>query len=104
MFGLPKFNQQSSCWVASMIDAVSRAPDVERVRMSFERWMISQRKLGRLLQEDAEPSSVEAPSGALGECKRRPAGIPLAASPAIPDGWPQLTCRIIKRPTAGIHT
>lgn len=32
------------------------------------------------------------------------AGIPLAASPAIPDGWPQLTCRIIKRPTAGIHT
>ncbi len=49
MFGLPQFNQQSSCWVASMIDAVWRVPDSERARISFERWMNSQRKLGRLL-------------------------------------------------------
>lgn len=68
MFGLPQFNQQSPCWVASMIDAVWRAPAIERVRIRFERWMNSRRKLGRLLQEDAEPSWIEAPSGGLGEC------------------------------------
>lgn len=49
MFGLPQFNQQSPCWVASMIDAVWRVPNSERARISFERWMNSQRKLGRLL-------------------------------------------------------
>jgi hypothetical protein len=49
MFRLPQLNQQSPCWAASMIDAVWRVPDSERVRISFERWMNSQRKLGRLL-------------------------------------------------------
>jgi hypothetical protein len=68
MFRLPQLNQQSPCWAASMIDAVWRAPDIGRARIRFERWMNSQGKLGRLLQEDAEPSWVEAPSGRLGEC------------------------------------
>jgi hypothetical protein len=40
-------------------DAVWRAPDIERLRMSFERWLFVQQIEGRLLVERAGPSWVE---------------------------------------------
>lgn len=44
-------------------DAAWRAPDVERLRMSFERWLFVQQIEGRLLVERAGPSWIEARLG-----------------------------------------
>ncbi|EED40468.1 hypothetical protein SSKA14_3490 [Stenotrophomonas sp. SKA14] len=47
-------------------DAQLRAPDIERLRMSFERWLLVQQIEGRLLMERAGPPWVEARFGRLG--------------------------------------
>jgi hypothetical protein len=41
-------------------DAVWRAPDIDRLRISFERWLFVQQNEGRVLVERAGPSWVEA--------------------------------------------
>lgn len=44
-------------------DARWRAPDIERLRISFERWLDLHQSPGRLLVESAGPSWVEARFG-----------------------------------------
>ncbi|MNT91616.1 hypothetical protein D3C72_2327480 [compost metagenome] len=47
-------------------DAKWRAPDIERLRLSFERWLDLHQSQGQLLVESAGPSWLEARFGRFG--------------------------------------
>lgn len=65
-------NAPSRVLIRMPADARWRAPDIERLRLSFERWLDLHQSQGRLLVERAEPSWVEARFGGF--------------SGAVPDG------------------
>lgn len=65
-------NTPSHVLIRMPADAVWRAPDIERLRIRFERWLFVQQSEGRLLVERAGPSWVEARLG--------------RSSAAVPDG------------------
>ncbi|MDV9041471.1 cold-shock protein [Stenotrophomonas sp. RAC2] len=56
-------NAPSRVLIRMPADARWRAPDIERLRISFERWLLVQQIEGRLLVERAGPSWVEARFG-----------------------------------------
>ncbi|WP_414497040.1 cold-shock protein [Stenotrophomonas maltophilia] len=58
-------NAPSRVLIRMPADARWRAPDIERLRASFERWLDLHQSEGRLLVERAEPSWVEARLGRL---------------------------------------
>ncbi|HDS1826828.1 TPA: cold-shock protein [Stenotrophomonas maltophilia] len=53
-------NAPSRVLIRMPADARWRAPDIERLRISFERWLLVQQIEGRVLVERAGPSWVEA--------------------------------------------
>ena len=53
-------NAPSRVLIRMPADARWRAPDIERLRISFERWLFVQQSEGRVLVERAGPSWVEA--------------------------------------------
>lgn len=53
-------NAPSRVLIRMPADARWRAPDIERLRISFERWLDLHQSEGRLLVESAGPSWVEA--------------------------------------------
>lgn len=56
-------NAPSRVLIRMPADARWRAPDIERLRISFERWLDLHQSQGRLLVESAGPSWVEARFG-----------------------------------------
>ena len=56
-------NAPSRVLIRMPADARWRAPDIERLRISFERWLDLHQSRGRLLVESAGPSWVEARFG-----------------------------------------
>jgi len=56
-------NAPSRVLIRMPADARWRAPDIERLRVSFERWLDLHQSQGRLLVESAGPSWVEARFG-----------------------------------------
>ncbi len=56
-------NTPSRVLIRMPADARWRAPDIERLRTSFERWLDLHQSQGRLLVESAGPSWVEARLG-----------------------------------------
>ena len=56
-------NAPSRVLIRMPADAHWRAPDIERLRLSFERWLDLHQSQGRLLVENAGPSWVEARLG-----------------------------------------
>ncbi|WP_171954931.1 cold-shock protein [Stenotrophomonas geniculata] len=58
-------NVPSRVLIRMPADARWRAPDIERLRISFERWLDLHQSQGRLLVESAGPSWVEARFGRL---------------------------------------
>jgi hypothetical protein len=58
-------NAPSRVLIRMPADARWRAPDIERLRTSFERWLDLHQSQGRLLVESAGPSWVEARLGRL---------------------------------------
>lgn len=56
-------NARSRVLIRMPADARWRAPDIERLRISFERWLDLHQSQGRLLVESAGPSWVEARFG-----------------------------------------
>ncbi|MEJ1141222.1 cold-shock protein [Stenotrophomonas sp. CCNWLW162] len=59
-------NAPSRVLIRMPAGAVWRAPDIERLRISFGRWLDIYQSQGRLLVERAGPSWVEARFGRLG--------------------------------------
>ncbi|MGF6417569.1 hypothetical protein ABH900_001036 [Stenotrophomonas sp. AN71] len=53
-------NAPSRVLIRMPADALQRAPDIERLRLSFERWLDLHQSQGQLLVESAGPSWVEA--------------------------------------------
>lgn len=53
-------NAPSRVLIRMPADALQRAPDIERLRLSFERWLDLHQNQGQLLVESAGPSWVEA--------------------------------------------
>jgi len=53
-------NAPSRVLIRMPADARWRAPDIERLRISFERWLDLHQSQGRLLVESAGPSWAEA--------------------------------------------
>ncbi|MNV08613.1 hypothetical protein D3C71_990800 [compost metagenome] len=56
-------NAPSRVLIRMPADALWRAPDIERLRLSFERWLEYHKSPGRLLVESATPSWLEARFG-----------------------------------------
>ncbi|CAM0120612.1 putative cold shock protein [Stenotrophomonas maltophilia] len=56
-------NAPSRVLIRMPADARWRAPNIERLRISFERWLDLHQSQGRLLVESAGPSWVEARFG-----------------------------------------
>ncbi|EVT69235.1 cold-shock protein [Stenotrophomonas maltophilia 5BA-I-2] len=52
-------NAPSRVLIRMPADALWRAPDIERLRISFERWLVYHQSQGRLLVEGAGPSWLE---------------------------------------------
>ncbi|CAH0196203.1 cold-shock protein [Stenotrophomonas lactitubi] len=59
-------NAPSRVLIRVPADALTRAPDIERLRLSFERWLDLHQSKGRLLVESARPSWLEARFGRFG--------------------------------------
>ncbi|MGB9100349.1 MAG: cold-shock protein [Stenotrophomonas indicatrix] len=78
-------NAPSRVLIRMPADARWRAPDIERLRLSFERWLDLHQSRGRLLVERAGPSWVEARlgrfSGALPDGQRCLFGSGMHGSP-----------------------
>lgn len=53
-------NAPSRVLIRMPADALQRAPDIERLRISFERWLFVQQSEGRVLVDSAGPSWIEA--------------------------------------------
>ncbi|MBH1540185.1 cold-shock protein [Stenotrophomonas maltophilia] len=82
-------NAPSRVLIRMPADARWRAPDIERLRTSFERWLDLHQSQGRLLVESAGPSWVEARLGRLDRsvpddqrCVFRDPGHPRLESPS----------------------
>ncbi|HGM6933143.1 cold-shock protein [Stenotrophomonas maltophilia] len=82
-------NAPSRVLIRMPADARWRAPDIERLRISFERWLDLHQSQGRLLVESAGPSWVEARLGRLDRsvpddqrCVFRDPGHPRLESPS----------------------
>ncbi|MDG2510972.1 cold-shock protein [Stenotrophomonas maltophilia] len=82
-------NAPSRVLIRMPADARWRSPDIEQLRISFERWLLVQQIEGRLLVERAGPSWVEARFGRLGgavtddqRCVFRDPGRPWPESPS----------------------
>ncbi|WP_329772611.1 cold-shock protein [Stenotrophomonas maltophilia] len=82
-------NAPSRVLIRMPADARWRAPDIERLRTSFERWLDLHQSQGRLLVESAGPSWVEARLGRLDSsvpddqrCVFRDPGHPRLESPS----------------------
>ncbi|EKT4087163.1 cold-shock protein [Stenotrophomonas maltophilia] len=82
-------NVPSRVLIRMPADARWRAPDIERLRFSFERWLDLHQSQGRLLVESAGPSWVEARLGRLDRsvpddqrCVFRDPGHPRLESPS----------------------
>ena len=82
-------NAPSRVLIRMPADARWRAPDIERLRFSFERWLDLHQSQGRLLVESAGPSWVEARLGRLDRsvpddqrCVFRDPGHPRLESPS----------------------
>lgn len=109
-------NTPSRVLIRMPADAARRAPDVEHLRASFERWLEHHQSRGRLLVERAGPSWIEARFGRFNgvvpdgqRCLQGPHGSrwprsPLAVSPTIPDGNQHSAPSTIERLSAGNHT
>lgn len=59
-------NAPSRVLIRVPADALTRAPDIERLRLSFERWLDLHQSKGRLLVESARPSWLEPRFGRFG--------------------------------------
>jgi hypothetical protein len=81
-------NAPSRVLIRMPADARWRAPDIERLRISFERWLDLHQSQGRLLVESAGPSWVEARFGRFNglvlDEQRCLLGAPAAARPLPP--------------------
>ena len=92
-------NAPSRVLIRMPADARWRAPDIERLRTSFERWLDLHQSQGRLLVESAGPSWVEARLGRLDSsvpddqrCVFRDPGHPRLESPRH-SAYPADHCR-----------